>query len=56
MNTLQRFAACRSGATAIEYSLIAGLIALGIIAAAQGVGSEVKVPFQDAEAGLKQRG
>jgi len=55
MNLLSRFAACQSGATAIEYSLIGGLIGLAIIAAAQGVGNEVKVPFQDAEAGLKQR-
>jgi pilus assembly protein Flp/PilA len=55
MTTLVRFAACQSGATAVEYSLIAGLIALGLIAAAQGVGNEVKVPFQEAEAGLKLR-
>ena len=55
MKMLVRFAACQSGATAVEYSLLAALIAIGIIAAAQGVGNEVKVPFQDAEAGLKKR-
>jgi pilus assembly protein Flp/PilA len=55
MKMLVCFAACESGATAIEYSLIAGLIALGIIAAAQGIGNELKEPFQEAEAGLKQR-
>jgi len=55
MKVLIRFAACQSGATAIEYALIIGLIALGLIAAAQGVGNEVKVPFQEAEAGLQQR-
>lgn len=55
MNTLIRFAACEAGATAIEYSLIAALIAVGIISAVQGVGNEVKVPFADAEAGLKKR-
>lgn len=55
MKTLVRFAACEAGATAIEYSLIAALIAVGIISAVQGVGNEVKVPFEDAEAGLKKR-
>ena len=55
MKTLVRFAACQSGATAVEYSLIAALIAIGIIVAAQGVGNEVQVPFQDAETGLKKR-
>lgn len=55
MDLLIRFATCQSGATAIEYSLIAGLIGLAIVAAAQGTGNELKVPFQDAEAGLKQR-
>ena len=55
MKTLVRFAACEAGATAIEYSLIAALIAVGIVSAVQGVGNEVKVPFEDAEAGLKKR-
>jgi pilus assembly protein Flp/PilA len=55
MKTLVRFVACESGATAIEYSLIAALIAVGIIGAIQSVGNEVKVPFEDAEAGLKKR-
>ena len=54
MRTLQRFAACQSGATAIEYSLIAGLIALGIIVAVQGVGEQVQEPFRNVEAGFKQ--
>ena len=55
MKMLVRFAACETGATAIEYSLIAALIAVGIIGAVQSVGNEVKVPFEDAEAGLKKR-
>lgn len=55
MKTLVRFATCEAGATAIEYSLIAALIAVGIVSAVQGVGNEVKVPFQDVEAGLKKR-
>jgi pilus assembly protein Flp/PilA len=54
MTLLSRFAACQSGATAIEYSLIGGLIGLAIIAAAQSVGNELKVPFQEVEAGFKQ--
>ncbi|MFM9851011.1 MAG: Flp family type IVb pilin [Hyphomicrobiaceae bacterium] len=55
MKILVRFAACEAGATAIEYSLIAALIAVGIVSAVQGVGNEVKVPFEEAEAGLKKR-
>jgi len=55
MKTLARFAACEAGATAIEYSLIAALIAVGIVSAVQSVGNEVKVPFEEAEAGLKKR-
>ena len=54
MKTLARFAACESGTTAVEYSLIAGLIALGIIAAVQNVGEQVQVPFRDVAAGFKQ--
>lgn len=54
MKPLHRFAACQSGATAVEYSLIAGLIALAIIAGAQSVGEQLQVPFQDVEAGFKQ--
>jgi pilus assembly protein Flp/PilA len=55
MKTLVKFAACDAGATAIEYSMIAALIAIGIISAVQGVGNEVKVPFEEVEAGLKKR-
>jgi pilus assembly protein Flp/PilA len=55
MKMLARFAACEVGATAVEYSLIAALIAVGIVSAVQGVGNEVKVPFEEAEAGFKKR-
>lgn len=55
MKTLARFFVCEAGATAIEYSMIAALIAIGIISAVQGIGNEVKVPFEDAEVGLKKR-
>jgi Flp pilus assembly pilin Flp len=54
MKTLVKFASCDAGATAFEYSLIAALIAIGIINAVQGVGSEGKIPFVEAEARLKK--
>lgn len=38
MNTLAKFVRDESGATAIEYGLIAALIAVGIIAAATTLG------------------
>ena len=56
MKTLARFAACGSGATAVEYSLIAGLIAIAIIAAVQNVGEQLQVPFRDVAAGFKNGG
>ena len=39
MNTVARFVNDESGATAIEYGLIAALIAVGIIAAATTLGN-----------------
>ena len=36
---LRRFAVCRSGATAVEYGLIAALIAAALIAALSPVGN-----------------
>ena len=39
MNTVTRFLKDESGATAIEYGLIAALIAVGIIAAATTLGN-----------------
>ena len=38
MNTISRFMSDESGATAIEYGLIAALISVGIIAAATTLG------------------
>ena len=46
MRKLRTFAADRSGATAIEYSLIAGCVALVIITAVQALGSTVNVLYQ----------
>ena len=50
---LYRFLRDDSGATAIEYGLIAGGIFVAIIAAVTEVGSEVQTPFNDVKAGLK---
>lgn len=45
MNTLTRFLKDESGATAIEYGLIAALIAVGIIAAATTLGTNLSTLF-----------
>ncbi|MEO6394672.1 MAG: Flp family type IVb pilin [Devosia sp.] len=45
MTQLQRFLADDSGATAIEYGLIAALIAVGIIAAATTLGNSLTSLF-----------
>ena len=45
MNTIAQFAKDESGATAIEYGLIAALIAVGIIAAATLLGNSLASLF-----------
>jgi len=45
MQTIRRFASDESGATAIEYGLIAALIAVGIIAAATTLGGSLSGLF-----------
>lgn len=55
MKTLVRFAKCESGATAIEYGLIAALISVGIIGVVTNVGTEIQGTFTDVETGLKAR-
>ena len=47
MSFLRRFAADESGATAIEYGLIASLIAISIIAGASALGSQLSGSFND---------
>ena len=42
---LMKFTKDESGATAIEYGLIAALIAVGIIAAARSLGSQIGATF-----------
>jgi pilus assembly protein Flp/PilA len=46
-NLFSRFIKDESGATAIEYALIAAGIALAIIAAVQGVGSALITKFNN---------
>ena len=55
MKTVMRFMKDESGATAIEYGLIAALIGVVIITVVTNVGSEIKGTFQDVEDGLKKR-
>ena len=52
---LARFAKDESGATAIEYGLIAALIGVAIIAVVNNVGGEIKGTFEGVETGLKKR-
>ena len=48
----QKFLADESGATAIEYGLIAAGIAIAIIGAVQGVGTGLKGTFNSVSSGL----
>ena len=50
---LQRFIADESGATAIEYGLIASLISIGIITAATTLGKNVSNTFGNVSKNLK---
>lgn len=50
-----RFFRDECGATAIEYGLMAGMIALGIITVVQQLGLELRDPFVAASAGLQGR-
>jgi pilus assembly protein Flp/PilA len=53
MKTLvTRFAKNESGATAIEYGLIAGLISVVIIAALTSIGTKLNTKFQNISTGL----
>jgi pilus assembly protein Flp/PilA len=53
MRLLSDFLKDESGATAIEYGLIAAGIALGIIAAVNGLGSSLKDKFTAISSSLK---
>ncbi|WP_237480314.1 Flp family type IVb pilin [Lichenibacterium dinghuense] len=52
MSILKRFAKDESGATAIEYGLIASLIAVVIIGAARALGTKLTTTFGNIAANL----
>jgi pilus assembly protein Flp/PilA len=53
MNTIRRFIADESGATAIEYGLIAAGISLAIIAVINGLGTKLNTKFTSINNSLK---
>jgi pilus assembly protein Flp/PilA len=50
---ISRFSKDQTAATAIEYVLIAGGVALAIVGAVQALGTQVKVPFTTMSTALK---
>ncbi len=52
-NLVTRFASDESGATAIEYGLIAAGISVAIIAVVQGLGTKLKSTFTSVQDALK---
>lgn len=53
MQTIRNFLKNNKGATAIEYGLIAALIAVACIAAMQGLGNNLKNTFNNVSSNLK---
>jgi pilus assembly protein Flp/PilA len=53
MSGLRRFLSDESGATAIEYGLIAACIALAIITAVKGVSNNLKTTFNNVSTNLR---
>lgn len=53
MHILNEFLKNECGATAIEYGLIAGLLAMAVIAGAQAIGSELKLILTAVSIGFK---
>jgi pilus assembly protein Flp/PilA len=53
MKTLKRFAKDESGATAIEYGLIAAGIAVAIITVVQGLGTKLHDTFANITSAIK---
>jgi len=51
--TLRRFLADESGATAIEYGLIATGVAVAIISVVSGLGTKLKTTFSSVQTALK---
>jgi pilus assembly protein Flp/PilA len=52
-NLVKRFMKDESGATAIEYGLIAAGISVAIIAVVQGIGSKLNTTFTSVQTALK---
>ncbi len=52
-NLIKRFAADETGATAIEYGLIASLISIGIIAASKTLGTNIAKTFNNVAGNMK---
>lgn len=52
-NLIARFVKDQSGATAIEYGLIAAGISLAIIAVVNGLGTNLNTKFSDINSSLK---
>ena len=53
MNLVRKFLTDQSGATAIEYGLIAAGISLAIIAVVNGLGTNLNTKFSDINTSLK---
>jgi len=53
MNIIRRIVRNQRAATAIEYGLIAALIAVAAIAAMQGFGSSIRTTFNNASSAMK---
>ena len=53
MQKFRKFVRNNKGATAIEYGLIAALIAVAAIAAMQGLGNNLKATFDNVSSNLK---
>ena len=49
---IKRFLADRSGATAIEYAMVAGIISMAIVAAVSAIGTKLNTKYSAASAGL----
>jgi pilus assembly protein Flp/PilA len=54
-NIFSRFLKDESGATAIEYGLIAAIVGVGIIVSLQGLQGALQDTFSDVETGLGTR-
>jgi len=51
-DTFRRFVGARSGATSIEYAIIAGGIAMAIILVVQTLGTTLNTRYQDVDTAL----